>query len=58
MRPLIRSVMPRSVIAATRQLAAEAGLRLAELAPLWDIDRGDDLDRALALGLVRLPNAP
>lgn len=44
-----------TVLAATRRRAAEAGLRLAEIAPLWDVDRSDDLDRAIALGLVHFP---
>lgn len=43
------------VLAATRARSAAHGLRLAELPPSWDLDRGDDLDRALALGLVSLP---
>jgi hypothetical protein len=44
-----------TVLAATRARAAAHGLGLAELPPSWDLDRGEDLDRALALGLVRLP---
>ena len=47
-----------TVLAATRQRATGAGLRLAEIAPLWDVDRSEDLDRAIALGLVRLPALP
>ncbi len=47
-----------TVTAETRERAASARLRLAEIAPLWDLDRGDDLDRAVALGLVRLPELP
>lgn len=43
------------VLAATRARAAAHGLRLAELPMTWDLDRGDDFDRALALGLVSLP---
>jgi len=30
-------------------------VRLAELPMSWDLDRSEDLDRALALGLVDLP---
>jgi len=41
-----------SVLAATRARAAEHDIRLAELPTSWDLDRGEDLDRALALGLV------
>jgi rSAM/selenodomain-associated transferase 1 len=41
-----------TVLAATRARAAERQLRLAELRPSWDLDRSEDLDRALALGLV------
>ena len=44
-----------TVLAATRARAAEHGLRLAELPPCWDLDRSEDLDRALALGLVQVP---
>ncbi|HEX5639056.1 MAG TPA: TIGR04282 family arsenosugar biosynthesis glycosyltransferase [Burkholderiaceae bacterium] len=42
------------VLAATRTRAEEHGIRLAELPPCWDLDRSEDLDRALALGLVHL----
>lgn len=43
-----------SVLAATRDRALELGLRLAELPTCWDLDRDEDLDRAVALGLVRI----
>lgn len=43
------------VLAATRARAAEGGVRLAELPPCWDLDRAEDFDRALALGLVSAP---
>lgn len=43
-----------SVLAATRDRARELGLRLAELPTCWDLDRDEDLDRAVALGLVRI----
>ena len=43
-----------TVLAATRTRAAEQGVRLAELPMCWDLDRSEDLDRALALGLVVL----
>jgi rSAM/selenodomain-associated transferase 1 len=43
-----------TVLAATRTRAAEQGLQLAELPLCWDLDRSEDLDRALALGLVVL----
>jgi glycosyltransferase A (GT-A) superfamily protein (DUF2064 family) len=43
-----------SVLATTRTRAAGAGLRLAELPPSWDLDRSEDLDRAVTLGLVDL----
>jgi rSAM/selenodomain-associated transferase 1 len=42
------------VLVATRARAAEHGIRLAELPTCWDLDRSEDLDRALALGLVQL----
>lgn len=41
-----------TVLAGTRARAADQSLRLAELPVSWDLDRGEDLDRALALGLV------
>ena len=41
-----------TVLAGTRARAAEHRLRLAELPMCWDLDRDEDLDRALALGLV------
>jgi rSAM/selenodomain-associated transferase 1 len=44
-----------TVLASTRARATHSGLRLAELPLCWDLDRPDDLDRALALGLVDLP---
>jgi rSAM/selenodomain-associated transferase 1 len=46
-----------AVMAATRARAAEHRLRLAELPMSWDLDRGEDLDRAVALGLVDLAEA-
>ena len=46
------------VLAATRARAAEHGIRLAELPTCWDLDRSEDLDRALALGLVQLSAQP
>ena len=45
-----------TVLAATRARAADRRLRLAELPMCWDLDRGEDLDRALALGLVDIPS--
>ena len=45
-----------TVLAATRARAADRRLRLAELPMCWDLDRGEDLDRALALGLVDVPS--
>ena len=47
-----------SVLATTRLRATEQGLRLAELPACWDLDRSEDLDRAVALGLVRLTAHP
>jgi uncharacterized protein len=44
-----------TVCAATRTRARDSGLRLAELPACWDLDRVEDLERAVALGLVRLP---
>jgi rSAM/selenodomain-associated transferase 1 len=44
-----------TVLATTRARAVEHRLRLAELPMSWDLDRGEDLDRAVALGLVDLP---
>jgi rSAM/selenodomain-associated transferase 1 len=44
-----------SVLAATRARALEHNMRLVELPMCWDLDRTDDLDRALAAGLVELP---
>lgn len=46
-----------TVLATTRSRAAGRGLRLAELPMCWDLDRSEDLDRALALGLVEVPRA-
>jgi len=46
------------VLAATRARAGAHGVRLAELPPSWDLDRSEDLDRALALGLVELAPSP
>lgn len=45
-----------TVLATTRARATERGVRLAELPMSWDLDRSEDLDRALALGLVDLPS--
>jgi rSAM/selenodomain-associated transferase 1 len=44
-----------TVLATTCMRAREHGIRLAELPMCWDLDRADDLDRALAAGLVELP---
>ena len=44
-----------TVLSTTRTRATDHGLRLAELPTCWDLDRSADLDRALALGLVDLP---
>lgn len=44
-----------AVLAQTRSRAADRRLHLAELPMSWDLDRGEDLDRAVALGLVDLP---
>lgn len=46
------------VLAVTRARAHAHGVRLAELPPCWDLDRAEDLDRALALGLVQLAPRP
>jgi rSAM/selenodomain-associated transferase 1 len=46
-----------TVLATTRARAGDRRLRLAELPMCWDLDRGEDLDRALALGLVDLAQA-
>lgn len=43
-----------AVLAATRLRARTLGLRLAETRGTWDLDRSEDLDRAVALGLVQL----
>ena len=40
------------VMAETRQRAASLGLRVSEPAMLWDIDRPEDYDRAIALGAL------
>jgi uncharacterized protein len=40
------------VMAETRQRAASRGLRVAELAMLWDLDRPEDYDRSIALGAL------
>jgi rSAM/selenodomain-associated transferase 1 len=45
-----------TVLATTRARAADHGVRLAELPMSWDLDRSEDLDRALALGLVDFPS--
>ncbi len=44
-----------TVLATTRARATDHRVRLAELPMSWDLDRSEDLDRALALGLVDLP---
>jgi glycosyltransferase A (GT-A) superfamily protein (DUF2064 family) len=44
------------VLAATRARATGHRVRLAELPMSWDLDRSEDLDRALALGLIDLPS--
>jgi len=41
-----------NVMARTRAKAKEAGLTLAELPPLWDIDRVADYERAASDGLI------
>ena len=45
-----------TVLATTRARATDRGVRLAELPMSWDLDRSEDLDRALALGLVDFPS--
>ena len=45
-----------TVLATTRARATDHRIRLAELPLSWDLDRSEDLDRALALGLVDLPS--
>jgi rSAM/selenodomain-associated transferase 1 len=45
-----------TVLATTRARAADRRIRLAELPMSWDLDRSEDLDRALALGLVDFPS--
>jgi rSAM/selenodomain-associated transferase 1 len=42
------------VMAQTRQRLAQHGLRWHELAPLWDVDRPEDLARVRAAGLDHL----
>jgi uncharacterized protein len=44
-----------TVCAATRARARDSGLRLAELPACWDLDRIEDLERAVACGLVQYP---
>lgn len=44
-----------TVLATTRARATDHRIRLAELPPSWDLDRSEDFDRALALGLIELP---
>ena len=41
-----------AVMAATRRRAASLGLRVAEPATLWDLDRPEDYDRAVAIGAL------
>ena len=43
-----------TVMAATRRRAAELGLAVRELAPLWDVDVPDDLERLRERGLGEL----
>ena len=45
-----------TVLATTRARATDHRIRLAELPLSWDLDRSEDLDRALALGLIDLPS--
>jgi uncharacterized protein len=43
-----------TVLAQTRRRAAEIGLGVRELAPLWDVDVPEDLDRMRRIGLTEL----
>ena len=43
-----------TVMAETRRRAAELGLAVRELAPLWDVDVPDDLERLREAGLAEL----
>ncbi|MEO6929787.1 MAG: TIGR04282 family arsenosugar biosynthesis glycosyltransferase [Casimicrobiaceae bacterium] len=43
-----------AVMAETRKRLRRAGLRYAELAPSWDVDRAEDLDRLRASGLMEV----
>jgi hypothetical protein len=43
-----------TVLAQTRRRAAEIGLAVRELAPLWDVDVPEDLDRMRWIGLAEL----
>jgi uncharacterized protein len=43
-----------TVMAETRRRAAELGLAVRELAPLWDVDVPDDLERLRKAGLAEL----
>jgi rSAM/selenodomain-associated transferase 1 len=45
------------VLEETRRRLRGAGLSFAEPATLWDVDRPEDYDRALALGLLTPPGA-
>jgi glycosyltransferase A (GT-A) superfamily protein (DUF2064 family) len=44
----------KSVMADTRRRAAELGLAVRELAPLWDVDLAEDLERMREAGLAEL----
>jgi glycosyltransferase A (GT-A) superfamily protein (DUF2064 family) len=41
-----------AVMIQTRLRAASAGIDLVELKPLWDIDRPEDYDRAIAQDIL------
>jgi len=56
-RPGLFADMPwgtATVMAETRRRAAELGLAVRELAPLWDVDLPADLDRLREAGLAEL----
>lgn len=48
----------KTVMAETRERLRRAGLRYQELAPSWDVDRWEDLDRLRASGLMAEPMLP
>ena len=53
--PILFEAMPwggDAVAALTRARASAAGLRLAELRTIWDVDRPEDLSRLAASGLL------